>query len=106
VAVSYDLVRINEEDVRIAEFDESWGCGARRPGWDKAIRLTHLPTGITAFCQKHGSRRRNEIGARTVLSARLLERRRLEQRAFSGAGAAGDQPVRTYLADGTGLPVW
>ncbi|SEF57625.1 RF-1 domain-containing protein [Thermomonospora echinospora] len=75
MAVSYDFVRIPDEEVRVEDFPETWGCGARLPDWNRSVRLTHLPTGLVAFCQGQGSTTRNRAGAMTLLQALLLRLR-------------------------------
>lgn len=76
VAVSHDFVHVPDEEVRVEEFPQTWGCGARLPDWDRAVRLTHLPTGLVAFCEGQGSTTRNRAGATTLLRTLLLHLRR------------------------------
>ncbi|GAA0948135.1 hypothetical protein GCM10009550_24230 [Actinocorallia libanotica] len=74
-AVSYDFLRVPDEEVRIDLLCQTWGCGVPHPEWNSAVRLTHLPTGTGAFCEGQGTTRRNLAGATTVLRARLLRLR-------------------------------
>jgi len=69
---------------------------------DSAVRITHLPTGIVVSCQNEKSQIQNRAAAMQVLQARLLARRREEERAeldaLKGdtAGSWGNQ-MRSYV---------
>jgi len=68
-----------------------------------AIRLEHLPTGITVSMRDEQSQHKNRAKARRILAIRLHERRRREQQAAEAAArksmiGSGDrsQRIRTY----------
>src|SRR5699024_4679351 len=69
---------------------------------DSAERLTHVPTGIVVTCQNEKSQIQNKASAMRVLQAKLLERRRQEERAEMDALGAGDNAywgnqMRSYV---------
>lgn len=72
VAASYDFPPVGKAEIRLEDFSQSWGCGARLPDWNRAVRLTHLRTGLAAFCEGQGTTVRNQDGATTLLRALLL----------------------------------
>ncbi len=96
-------VKINNNDIRIDTFCSSGPGGQSVNTTQSAIRVTHLPTGITASCQDQKSQHQNKDKALEILRSRLLakeEEERIskesaERKDQVGAGDRSDK-IRTY----------
>jgi peptide chain release factor 1 len=96
-------VDIKADDLRIDIFCAGGHGGQNVNKLATAVRITHLPTGITAVCQDERSQLRNKNKAMAVLRARVLdiERRKQseeiarERRSQVGTGERSEK-VRTY----------
>ena len=93
---------IKESDLRIDTFHASGPGGQGVNTTTSAVRITHLPTGITAQCQNERSQHHNKDMAMRILKARLynleIEKRDAERQAVydsKNAIAFGSQ-IRTY----------
>jgi peptide chain release factor 2 len=97
-----DHIEIPENDIRIDVFRSSGPGGQSVNTTDSAVRITHLPTGIVVSCQNEKSQIQNRAAALRVLQSRLLERRRVEEKAEMDAlkgdstGSWGNQ-MRSYV---------
>ncbi|HCG05641.1 MAG TPA: peptide chain release factor 2 [Desulfovibrio sp.] len=95
-------VDIKEADLRIDIFRSSGPGGQSVNTTSSAVRITHLPTGISAQCQNEKSQHSNRDTAMQILRARLyeLELRRLEEEKkaqYAGKDAIGfGSQIRTY----------
>jgi len=97
-----DHIDIPEGDIRVDVYRSSGPGGQSVNTTDSAVRLTHIPTGIVVTCQNEKSQLQNKVSAMRVLSAKLLERKRQEERAEMDAlkgdgGSSWGNQMRSYV---------
>jgi peptide chain release factor 2 len=96
-----DHVDIDEGELRIDVYRASGPGGQGVNTTDSAVRITHLPTNIVVSCQNERSQIQNKASAMNVLQAKLLERRRQEEKAAMDAlkdsGSSWGNQMRSYV---------
>ncbi|BBX06723.1 peptide chain release factor 2 [Mycolicibacterium aichiense] len=102
VTETTDHIDIPEQDVRVDVYRSSGPGGQSVNTTDSAVRLTHIPTGIVVTCQNEKSQLQNKVSAMRVLQAKLLERKRQEERAEMDAlkgdgGSSWGNQMRSYV---------
>ncbi len=99
-AVELDL---RQEDLRFDVFRSSGAGGQHVNTTDSAVRVTHIPTGVSVASQQEKSQHRNKEIALRILYARLLEHKQqteaakhaADKRSQVGTGDRSER-IRTY----------
>ena len=97
-----DHIDIPDSELRVDVYRSSGPGGQSVNTTDSAVRLTHIPTGIVVTCQNEKSQIQNKASALRVLQAKLLERKRQEERAEldalgAGGNASWGNQMRNYV---------
>jgi len=96
-------IRIRDEDLEIETMRASGPGGQKVNKTSSAVRMTHIPTGITVSMQDEKSQHRNRDKALRILTARVFDHFESKRRATRAADrkskvGSGDrsQRIRTY----------
>ena len=96
-------IQMNAEDLKIDTFRSSGPGGQHMQKTSSAVRITHIPTGLTVTCQSQRSQFQNKDSAIKVLYARLLqldlEKKEAERAKLKGKRieAGWGNQIRSYV---------
>lgn len=102
-AQEMEVPNLSKSDLRVDTYRASGAGGQHVNKTDSAVRITHLPTGISVECQQERSQLQNRIRAMALLQTHLLAQLKqgqedeisAERRSLIGSGDRSEK-IRTY----------
>ena len=101
--IETDALEINPEELRVDVFRAGGHGGQSVNTTDSAVRITHLPTGVTVAIQNERSQLQNKEKALQILRARLTllleeqHKERLSELRGANVAAAWGNQIRSYV---------
>lgn len=101
--IEEEKVEIKEEDIKVETFRSSGPGGQHANVTASAVRITHIPTKISAVCQSERSQFQNRITALRILKSKLtslhLQEKKKEKEKIKGKTipASWGRQIRSYI---------
>lgn len=96
-------IDLEEKDLRVDTYRASGAGGQHVNVTDSAVRITHLPSSMVAYCSEEKSQHQNKLKALRLLKAKIIEEERMkkqkeeaETRAMQIGSGDRSERIRTY----------